>query len=243
MVIKSRMPGLSLTLLLGFLFGVSTTHAETESSKARGGKLYDKWYAVTGASAPDTMHPLYPSSGKYAAKPKSNWRCKECHGWDYRGADGAYKTGKHATGIKGIDGAAEQSADQIIALLKAPEHAYGDKLSAADLQDLAVFVSAGQLDMDGYVERATKKPINGDAARGAAYYNTMCANCHGMDGKGNQMLGAPNLTDAIWLYGGDPATIRETLLNGRNGNMPSFQNTLSEDRRRLLAAYVMSLSQ
>lgn len=119
---------------------INVSQAETESSKARGGQLYDKWYAVTGAKAPDTMHPLYPSSGNYAAKPKSNWRCKECHGWDYRGADGAYKSGKYATGIKGIDGAADLSADQIIALLKAPEHAYGDKLSGADLQDLATFI-------------------------------------------------------------------------------------------------------
>ena len=131
----------------------------------RGGKLYDKWYAVTGASAPDTMHPLYPSSGKYAAKPKSHWRCKECHGWDYRGADGAYKSGKHATGIKGIDGAAGRNADEIVALLKTAEHAYGDKLSDAELKDLAMFVSAGQVDLDSYIDRDSKMPIDGDAAR------------------------------------------------------------------------------
>jgi hypothetical protein len=131
--------------VIGVALMVSVSFAETESSKARGGQLYDKWYSVTGAKAPEDMHPLYPSSGKYAAKPKSNWRCKECHGWDYRGADGAYKSGKHATGIKGIDGASGRSTDQILALLKAPEHAYGDKLSDADLQDLAAFIKGGQL--------------------------------------------------------------------------------------------------
>jgi cytochrome c oxidase cbb3-type subunit 3 len=63
-----------------------------------------------------------------------------------------------------------------------------------------------------------------------------------MDGTGNQALGAPNLTDEIWLYGGNPADIEATVVNGRNGNMPAHENLLSEDRRRLIAAYVKSLS-
>ena len=71
--------------------------AETESNKARGGQLYDKWYAVVGADKPSASHPLYPADKKYAKEPKSNWRCKECHGWDYRGVDGAYQSGKHAS--------------------------------------------------------------------------------------------------------------------------------------------------
>ena len=71
--------------------------AEMESSLARGGKLYDKWYAVIKADKPTESHPLYPASAKYADKPASNWRCKECHGWDYRGKDGAYASGSHAS--------------------------------------------------------------------------------------------------------------------------------------------------
>ena len=54
------------------------------------------------AKAPEQSHPLYPADGEYAAKPKANWRCKECHGWDYKGRDGAYAKGSHYTGIKGI---------------------------------------------------------------------------------------------------------------------------------------------
>ena len=108
---------LPLTLLLATCLTAPVV-AETESSKARGGMLYDKWYAVVGAEAPTTSHPLYPADKKYAQKPKSNWRCKECHGWDYMGADGAYSSGKHATGIKGINGAAGRDMGEIIALLK-----------------------------------------------------------------------------------------------------------------------------
>ena len=213
MVNRQRVIGLAVAALM-----MGVAHAETESSKARGGQLYDNWYAVTGASAPAAMHPLYPSSGKYAAKPKSNWRCKECHGWDYRGADGAYKTGKHATGTKGIDGAAEQSADQIIALLKAPEHAYGDKLSDADLTDLATFIKTGQVDMNDYIDRASKQPVNGAAGQGAAYYNTMCAQCHGEDGK------KPKGMKSFGKQMGNPWEVMHKILNGQpDSEMPALR--------------------
>lgn len=69
-----------------------------------------------------------------------------------------------------------------------------------------------------------------------------CAACHGMDGKGNQLLGAPNLTDQIWLYGGSTRAVTETLNYGRNGVMPSFKDTLGEDKIHVVAAYVYSLS-
>ena len=64
-----------------------------------------------------------------------------------------------------------------------------------------------------------------------------------MDGKGNQALGAPNLTNEIWVYGGNPEDIRATIVNGRNGNMPAHDHLINEDRRRLLAAYVIGLSE
>jgi len=71
----------------------------------------------------------------------------------------------------------------------------------------------------------------------------VCSACHGMDGKGNQMLGAPNLTDNIWLYGGNQKTVTQTLYYGRNGVMPAFKETLGEDKVHVVAAYVYSLSQ
>jgi len=80
------------------------------------------------------------------------------------------------------------------------------------------------------------------AAEGKKTFDMLCVACHGPDGSGNQALGAPRLNDNIWLYGGDPETIRETVTKGRNGKMPAHKDLLSEDRRRLLAAYVLSLS-
>jgi cytochrome c oxidase cbb3-type subunit 3 len=80
------------------------------------------------------------------------------------------------------------------------------------------------------------------AANGKKNFDMLCVACHGADGSGNQALGSPRLNDEIWLYGGDPTTIRQTMTQGRNGNMPAHQNLLSEDQRRLIAAYVLSLS-
>ena len=68
-----------------------------------------------------------------------------------------------------------------------------------------------------------------------------CASCHGDNGKGNQELGAPNLTDKIWLYGSDEATMIETITNGRAGVMPAWVGRLDPATIKALAVYVHSL--
>ncbi len=78
------------------------------------------------------------------------------------------------------------------------------------------------------------------ATEGATIFADNCASCHGEDGKGDQSLGAPNLTDAIWLYGGDKATLTETVTNARFGVMPSWQGRLSEADIRAVASWVHS---
>jgi cytochrome c oxidase cbb3-type subunit 3 len=84
-----------------------------------------------------------------------------------------------------------------------------------------------------------------DAARaeqGKKIFGTVCMACHGADGKGNQDLGAPNLTDDIWLYGGSREQIQHSVRNGRGNQMPAQKGKLREDKVRLVAAYVYSLS-
>jgi cytochrome c oxidase cbb3-type subunit 3 len=73
-------------------------------------------------------------------------------------------------------------------------------------------------------------------------YMTLCIACHGPDGSGNPMLGAPSLKDDAWLYGSSDAAIRESILEGRNGVMPAHANLVGPDRAHILAAYVYSLS-
>lgn len=95
---------------LAVLGSIAPAHgAESESAIARGGRLYDKWFAENKAAKPTADHPAYTvKDGKYGKD--ASWRCKECHGWDYLGKDGAYAKGGHATGIKGI-GAAGVAAE------------------------------------------------------------------------------------------------------------------------------------
>lgn len=88
--------------------------------------------------------------------------------------------------------------------------------------------------------------LTGDAAAAeagqAAFMSSGCVACHGIDGKGNPILGAPNLMDEDWLFGGGPSAITETILKGRNGEMPAHQELLGDNKVHLLTAYVYSLS-
>jgi cytochrome c oxidase cbb3-type subunit III len=81
----------------------------------------------------------------------------------------------------------------------------------------------------------------GDVRAGAQKFAELCSACHGADGKGNILLGAPNLTDGIWLHGGSLAAVRDSIEKGRNGAMPAHQGRLGDTRVKLLAAYVLSL--
>lgn len=107
------------------------------------------------------------------------------------------------------------------------------------------FDQAGITNLANYVMSLSLAPRDAasivSAAEGKKLF-TACAACHGQDGKGNQALGAPNLTDDIWLWGGGQATIEETIRNGRNGHMPAWHDRLGEANSRVLAAYVYSLT-
>ncbi|MEH6344023.1 MAG: cytochrome-c oxidase, cbb3-type subunit III [Bermanella sp.] len=83
----------------------------------------------------------------------------------------------------------------------------------------------------------------GDAEKGAPLFAQACAACHMPDGTGNQMVGAPNLTDNIWLYGGSEKQIEFTIEFGRAGVMPAWNDILGEDKVHVLSGYVYSLSQ
>jgi cytochrome c oxidase cbb3-type subunit 3 len=80
-----------------------------------------------------------------------------------------------------------------------------------------------------------------NAATGAKLFADNCSTCHGENGKGNQELGAPDLTDKIWLYGSDEATVIETVTNGRAGVMPAWVGRLDPSTIKALAVYVHTL--
>jgi cytochrome c2 len=197
------------------LSSASAVAAETDSAIARGARLYDKFFAENKTAKPTTDHPSYIKDGKYGKD--ASWRCKECHGWDYKGKDGAYAKGGHATGIKGINGAAGKDPAAIAAIFRDKTHGYSEaQLSAKDASDLALFVSKGQGNLAKYLDAANK--AKGDGAKGEAYYNTLCAGCHGTDGK--KVKDGPPLGSVAE----NGAEMMHKLLNGQPGEaMPALR--------------------
>jgi len=107
---------------------------------------------------------------------------------------------------------------------------------------LPVLGDEGVEDMLAYVMSLSGRTLPaGNVVRGGKKFAEICSACHGADGRGNPLLGAPNLTDHIWLHGGALATIRATIAYGRQGQMPAHLDRLGETRTKLLAAYVLSL--
>ena len=155
--------------------------------------------------------------------------CAQCHGSDGGGARGF-------PNLSDADWQWGGDADTIVQTITAGRMAamppWGEVLGPDGVEEAVAYVQT----LSGQPADSAK------AAAGKTRFETVCAACHGMDGKGNPLLGAPNLTDQTWLYGSDAATIRETIVKGRNGQMPSFGDKLGEQRVRLLAAYVTRLS-
>jgi thiosulfate dehydrogenase len=146
---------------------------------AWGGVLYDNWPAELSIKI-DKTHPSYPAEGKKSGA--ATWRCKECHGWDYKGKAGSYATGSNYTGIVGIRAYANQDLEEIKKILNDDIHALGSMIPEDAIESLALFVSFGQIDMDLYINRATKISI-GEPTSGGRIYLTTCVKCHGVDGK------------------------------------------------------------
>lgn len=186
--------GMVLVLMAAALavFPSGLAYAQAASTPApddiiAGALLYDKWYAVVGGSAPAGDMPIWARQSTNSRSGPETWRCVECHGWDYKGAQGAYASGSHYTGFPGVrDLAAAQSLDELIGHLKGskdPAHNFATYMDDAALTRLVQFLKYGLINDDDYIDDISLKVIGGDVARGKALYEETCAACHGADGK------------------------------------------------------------
>lgn len=156
--------------------------------------------------------------------------CAVCHGSNARGAAGF----PNLTDNDWIYGG---SPEKIVETLQkgriAAMPAWQEQLGESGVRATAEYVMSvsGRGGLNGAL-----------VTEGADLFKKNCSVCHGANAAGNPALGAPNLTDNIWLYGGDRATIQHTLRHGRAGVMPVFADTLGEERIQLVAAYVYQLS-
>lgn len=157
--------------------------------------------------------------------------CSTCHGSDARGARG-FPNLRDKDWLWGGDPQSIKTTllNGRIAAMPAWEGPLGGESGVDEVTQYVLALSG----------RAT---IDELAEKGKAKYDIFCAACHGADGIGNPALGAPNLTDDIWLYGGSITRIAESIAKGRNGQMPAQGERLGEAKVHLLAAYVYGLSQ
>ncbi len=156
--------------------------------------------------------------------------CAACHGSDARGSKGF----PNLTDTDWLYGGTPEKIEETITLgrtgvMPPMAAAVG---SAADVHDVANFV----LSLSG-------DPHNPIAAGAGRKKFAVCAGCHGADGKGNQAIGAPNLTDKIWLHGWGEEAIVDIVEHGKTNVMPAQSGRLTPAQIHLLASYVWSLSQ
>ena len=155
--------------------------------------------------------------------------CSQCHGSDARGAKG-FPNLTDGDWLYGGD------PDTILASIldgrKGNMPALGAALGGPEVVT----------DVANYVLSLSSAPHDAKRAEAGKAKFVVCSACHGPEGKGNPQLGAPNLTDKVWLHGGGLQAITETITHGRQSLMPAHREFLGEDKSRVLAGYVYSLS-
>ncbi len=155
--------------------------------------------------------------------------CAQCHGSDARGNKGF-------PNLTDKDWLYGGEPDTIKQTIMKGRHGVMPPMGAAvgsekDIENVAQYVLS--------LSDSTHDPIK--SVMGKSKFGA-CIACHNAGGKGNQLLGAPNLSDKTWLYGGSAETIMETIRKGRNNTMPAFEDFLGEGKVHVLAAYVWGLS-
>ena len=197
---------------------------ELAAANQRYGELYEKYLREQL-----TVLAANPDAVKTGERLFVNY-CASCHGSDARGAPG-YPNLRDGDWLWGGDPQAIEFT--ILNGRQAAMPAWGQVLGQDGVANVAEYV----LSLSG------KRTVNESAvAEGKAKFQQLCVACHGPEGKGNSALGAPNLTDDVWLYGGSQRVVMETIERGRSGRMPAHEDFLGEAKVHLLAAYVYSLS-
>jgi len=197
---------------------------QIEEAKEKYGPIYARYFEK---SIPELLHE--PAAIEMGARLFAN-NCSSCHGSDARGGDG-YPNLTDDDWLYGGD------PDTIVQTITKGRHGVMPPLGAA------IGGEPGIEQVAQYVLRLNGRPHDEKLAdQGAIQFAKICAVCHGPDGKGNQSMGTPNLTDGIWLHGGRVADIEDRVRNGKASQMPAHEGILEPEKIHLLALYVYSLS-
>ncbi|MES0340650.1 MAG: hypothetical protein ABUK15_11440, partial [Anaerolineales bacterium] len=163
--------------------GALLAYAQTlpnDSPVTQGGLMWDKWWKAMGIDAPEGDQPLWSTQSSNERDGDDTWRCKECHGWDYKGADGAYAGGSHFTGFTGVLGSTTDLLGSLNGSVNA-DHDFSAYMDDEAMSMMVAFLQDGTIDMSTYIN--DDKTVNGDVGKGQALYGIGCARCHGEDGQ------------------------------------------------------------
>lgn len=175
--------------IVAIFLGVSTALAQggTHPDLVIGAQLYDKWYAVLGVKPPEGDMPIWKRQSTNTRSGADTWRCSECHGWDYKGVEGAYASGSHKTGFPSlmilVPRLSEQEIVDHLKGAKDPAHDFSGYMDDAALQKVALFLKGGLIDDSQYIDSISLKVINGNLEHGKQLFEATCTRCHGEDGK------------------------------------------------------------
>lgn len=204
-----------------------TSQGQYEGEQAQAKEKYEPIYAKYAAMA-------IPAVAADAQAREIGLRlflnhCSQCHASDARG-------GKGFPNLTDDDWLYGGDPDTIVATITSGRSGimppWGQVVGADGVKNLAQYV----MSLSGKAHDQAR------ADNGKPLFQTNCVACHGADAKGNPALGAPNLTDGTWLYGGGEATLMESIGNGRNGVMPAWGEFLGPEKVHILAGYVYGLS-
>jgi mono/diheme cytochrome c family protein/nitrate reductase cytochrome c-type subunit len=177
-----------LVLIAGIAAATAGNLPQTGDDITTGAQLYDKWYVRLGVEPPQGNHPIWERQTTNTRSGPETWRCAECHGWDYQGAAGAYGIGSsHYTGFPGVFVLAGRlSEEEIIDHLNGkldPLHDFSNLMDETSLRQLAVFLKNGLIDDREFIDPVSLQAIGGNTNNGKNLYETVCAACHGVDGR------------------------------------------------------------
>jgi thiosulfate dehydrogenase len=186
----------------------------TSGTVAEGGRLYDNWMAAIGVDAPEGNQPLWATQTTNERTGKDTWRCKECHGWDYKGVDGRYGDGSHKTGFPGILSSAGKTPEELLAALKAGDHDFSSYLNDAQLNALVAFMQQVE-DTSSYINE--DKTVNGDPEKGKVLYESNCKKCHAEDGKALDFDDSDGVEFVGTVAADNPWEVLHKILNAQPG--------------------------
>jgi cytochrome c oxidase cbb3-type subunit 3 len=200
---------------------------EMDKANEQYGPLYAKFASMPVEQVAQDPQALKMGGRLFASN------CSVCHGSDAKGAYG-FPNLTDNDWLWG--GAPETIKTTIMGGRQATMPAWRDVIGEEGIRNVAGYVRT----LSG---RDIPEGINADLEQGQKIFAANCVACHGPEGKGTEAMGAPNLTDNVWLYGSSFGQLQQTLRYGRNGRMPAQEHILGNDKVHLLAAYVYSLSQ